>query len=175
MTGDVSVREATADDADALARIYNHYIRETVITFEIDEVDAGVMVGRVAKLQAAGLPWLVAVEGAALLGYAYAAPYRERAAYVHALETSVYLDPEARGKGVGTALFERLFSLLSALDARQSPHAPVHAIVGGIALPNDASIALHERFGMTHLGTFTEVGRKFDRWIDVGYWQATLR
>lgn len=174
MDSNVTVREATAGDADALARIYNHYIRETVITFEIDEVDADVMAGRVAKVHAAGLPWLVAADDATVVGYAYAAAYRERAAYVHALETSVYLDPEACGRGIGTALFEKLFALLKTLDSGTSVHAPVHAIVGGIALPNDASIALHERFGMTHLGTFTEVGRKFDRWIDVGYWQATL-
>lgn len=169
-----SLRDATPDDGAALALIYNHYIRETVITFEIDELTDADMAARVKKIQHAGLPWLVAEGDGSILGYVYAGPFRDRAAYVHTLETSVYLDLAARGRGIGTALFAELFSRLADLDAEHSPHAPVHAVMGGIALPNESSVALHERFGMKHVGTFPDVGRKFDRWIDVGFWQATL-
>lgn len=174
MSGHWALRDAREDDGAAFARIYNHYIRETVITFEVEELSDAAMSARVAKIQGEGLPWLVAEGDGAVHGYAYAGPFRERAAYAHTLEASIYLDQAARGGGLGTALFAELFARLADLDAEQSPHAPVHALVGGIALPNDASVALHERFGMTHVGTFLNVGRKFDRWIDVGYWQATL-
>ncbi len=168
------LRDARHDDGAALAHIYNHYIRETVITFEVEELSDADMAARVTKIQGAGLPWLVAEGDGALLGYAYAGPYRERAAYIHTLESSIYLDVAARGRGLGTALYAELFSRLSDLDAGQSPHAPVHAVMGIIALPNESSVALQQRFGMTHVGTFPDVGRKFDRWIDVGFWQATL-
>ncbi|NYI40041.1 GNAT family N-acetyltransferase [Demequina lutea] len=174
MTARFEMRDARQDDGAALARIYNHYIRETVITFEVEELGDAEMSARVTKIQAAGLPWLVAERDGAVRGFAYAGPFRERAAYAHTLETSVYLDLAARGSGLGTALFAELFARLADLDQGHSPHAPVHALMGVIALPNDASVALHERFGMKHVGTFPEVGRKFDRWIDVGYWQATL-
>jgi len=169
-----SLRDARGDDGAALAHIYNHYIRETVITFEVDEISDADMAARVAKIQAVGLPWLVAEGDGVVLGYAYAGQFRERVAWDHTLESSVYLDLASRGRGLGTALYAELFSRLSGLDAAQSPHAPVHAVMGVIALPNASSVALQERFGMTHVGTFPEVGRKFDRWIDVGYWQATL-
>ncbi len=174
MSPHFDVRDATEADGGALATIYNHYVRDTVITFEVDELDAEEVTARVAKIQKAGLPWLIAESDGVVRGFAYAGPFRERAAYVHTLETSIYLDLAARGSGLGTALFAELFARLADLDAGQSPHAPVHALMGVIALPNDASIALHERFGMTHVGTFLEVGRKFDRWIDVGYWQTNL-
>ena len=174
MSAHFDMRDARDDDGAALARIYNHYIRETVITFEVDEVSESEMSARVIKIHNAGLPWLVAEGDGAVRGFAYAGPLRDRAAYVHTLETTVYLDIAARGSGLGTALYGELFARLADLDAEHSSHAPVHALMGVIALPNDASVALHERFGMTHVGTFPEVGRKFDRWIDVGYWQATL-
>jgi phosphinothricin acetyltransferase len=174
MTAGLVVRDATARDASAIAIIYNHYIRDTVITFELDELTEADMAARVAKIHRAGLPWLVAEEDGVVLGYAYAGPFRERAAYLHTLEASVYLDPDVRARGIGTALFAELFARLRALSPEQSAHAPVHAVVGGVALPNEASVALHERFDMTHVGTFTEVGWKFDHWIDVGYWQVVL-
>ena len=174
MTASFTLRDASPDDAGAIATIYNHYIRDTVITFELDELADADMAARVAKIQAAGLPWLVAHDDGVVLGYAYAGPFRERAAYVHTLEVSVYLDPDMRARGIGTALFAELFERLRALTEEQSPHAPVHAVVGGVALPNEASVALHERFDMTHVGTFIEVGWKFEHWIDVGYWQVLL-
>lgn len=174
MSGDVVIRDASTADAAAIATIYNHYIRDTVITFEVAELEADELASRVAKVQGAGLPWLVATAGDRVLGYAYAGLFRERAAYAHTVETSVYLDADERGRGVGTLLFAELFARLKGLDAAASPHAPIHAIVGGIALPNEASVALHEAWGMRKVAQFEEVGLKFDRWVDVGYWQVTL-
>ena len=115
-----------------------------------------------------GLPWLVA-EGPAqeCAGYAYAGRrHKNRCAYRHSVEVTVYVEPEAVGAGWGTQLYAGLFAALRQTAA--------HFAVGGIALPNDASVALHEKFGMRKVAHFSEVGFKFDRWIDVGYWQLLL-
>lgn len=182
MTRPFTVRPVRADDASAIATIYNTYVLETVATFEIHAIDAQEMGRRIAKLAAAGLPWLVveddilAAEGgadSALLGYAYAGLFRDRAAYDHTLETSVYVRPDAQGRGVGTALYESLLTAVRELTPAQSPHAPVHVLMGVLALPNEASVALHERFGMSQVAHLAAVGHKFGRWVDVGYWQLT--
>ena len=98
-------------------------------------------------------------------GYAYAAPWRARAAYRHSVETSIYLAPGAGGRGLGARLYRALFAALP---------SHVHAAIGGVSLPNPASVALHERLGFRKVAHFREVGRKFGRWIDVGYWQRLL-
>ncbi len=169
------LRDATPDDGAAIAAIYNPYVRDTVITFETHEVPAEQMGARVAKVLTAGLPWLVAEDPdeGTMLGFAYAGPFQERDAYRHALELTVYLAPDARGRGLGTMLYEALISRVRDLPA-SSKHAPAHGLYSRIALPNDASAALHERFGFTQVGTFGEVGLKLDRWIDVGIWQLIL-
>ncbi len=173
------IRPATVTDADALAAIYNHYVRHSVVTFETEPVTAGDMGARVSKVKQAGLPWLVACErrdhdAHAVVGYAYAGAFKERAAWRHCLETSVYVDCEAHGRGLGRALYTALFAQLKALPPEQSPHAPVHTLLAGIALPNAASVALHEAMGMKQVGVFRQGGRKFDEWIDVGYWQLVM-
>jgi len=160
------IRNATAADAAAIASLYEYYIRETVITFELDPVSAHDIARRIATVAEAGLPWLVTEEDGEVVGFAYAAPYRPRAAYLHSVEVSIYLRHGFHGRGVGGALFRELIERLREL--------PVHLALSLIALPNDASVALHEREGFTFVGTFTEVGRKFDRWIDVGHWQLPL-
>jgi phosphinothricin acetyltransferase len=100
-----------------------------------------------------------------VLGYAYASKWRARPGYRHAVESSVYVDHGQRGRGLGLALYR---ALLARLEGR------FHAIIGGIALPNAASIALHERLGFRQVACFPEVGHKFGAWVDVGYWQLTL-
>ena len=160
------VRDATSDDADAVAAIYDHYVLGTVVTFEEATVPGAVMGERIAAVQSAGLPWLVAVEDGRVAGYAYASRWNLRSAYRHTVECTAYLDPDATGRGLGTRLYEELFARLRRLD--------VHAVIGVIALPNPASVALHERFGLSRAGLFREVGRKFGAWVDVGYWQGTL-
>jgi L-amino acid N-acyltransferase YncA len=162
----VLVRDAASDDADAVAAIYDHYVLGTVVTFEEAAVPGAVMGSRIAAVQSAGLPWLVAVEDGRVAGYTYASRWNPRSAYRHTVECTAYLDPDATGHGLGTRLYEALFARLGDLE--------VHAVVGVIALPNPASVALHERFGLRRAGLFREVGRKFGAWVDVGYWQRTL-
>jgi phosphinothricin acetyltransferase len=114
----------------------------------------------------AGLPWLVAEQDGRLLGYAYATRWRVRPAYRTSVESSVYLGGEAAGRGLGSALYRALLDALRRLD--------VHMVIGGIAQPNERSVALHEKLGFRKVAHFSEVGRKFGRWIDVGYWELRL-
>jgi phosphinothricin acetyltransferase len=162
----VLIRDATPDDGAHLATIYNPYVTSTVITFEELPVSADEMGDRVAAVRGAGLPWLVAVADGVILGYAYAGPWRSRAAYRHSVESAVYVRESAAGRGVGTALYGHLFE-------RLRTHG-IHAVMAGIALPNDASVALHEKLGMVKVAHFSEVGFKLGRWVDVAYWQLVL-
>lgn len=162
----MELRNATAADAPAIATIYNHYILNTTISFEEEPVTAPVIAARIAEVQAAGLPWLVALMNGELVAYAYATKWRVRAAYRFAVESSVYVAQNRARTGLGKALYRVLIERLRA--------AGVHLVIGGIALPNEPSVALHEAMGYVKAAHFTEVGRKFDRWIDVGYWQLKL-
>jgi phosphinothricin acetyltransferase len=163
----VEVRPGRRSDLPALTELYNHYVSESVATFDVEPW----------TVEARG-PWfdhyaeegryrlLVAVDGDELLGYATSSIFRGRAAYDPSVETTVYLDPSAVGRGIGSMLYQRLFTDLQAED--------VHRAFAGIALPNPASIALHRRFGFTDIGTFEEVGRKHGRWWDVLWMQRPL-
>ena len=166
MPDTVTVREAKAGDGEALAAIYNHYIADTIITFEESPVPADEMARRVADTRDAGLPWLLATQGERVAGYAYASKWKGRCAYRYATEITVYLDRHFQGQGIGTLLYRQLFEALR--------NRGMHTVIAGIALPNESSIALHEKMGLEKVAHFKEVGRKFDRWIDVGYWQAAL-
>jgi phosphinothricin acetyltransferase len=166
MRPDIVIRSASADDASGIADIYNHYVSKTVITFEENEVIAAVMARRIEEVQSEGLPWLVAIRKSTISGYAYATKWRTRPAYRFSAEVTVYVDPSCGRLGIGSRLYEELFSRLQARG--------IHAVMGGIALPNEASVALHEKFGFCKVAHFKEVGFKFNRWIDVGYWQRNL-
>ena len=166
MTPTRTIRPATTSDAERICTIYNHYIATTTISFEEEPVAPADMAQRIADVAAARLPWLVMLDGDKPIGYAYATKWRVRAAYRFAVESSVYLDPDHAGKGAGTVLYE---ALLNELHGRE-----LHLVIGGIAQPNEASVRLHERLGFTKVAHFSEVGLKFGRWIDVGYWQLKL-
>ncbi len=159
------IRTATPDDAAAIAAIYNHYIATSTISFEEQAVTAAEMAQRIRDVSAT-LPWLVREDGGRIAGYAYATKWRVRSAYRFAAETSVYVEHGRGGQGIGSALYT---ALLAELRARG-----IHMAIGGIAQPNPASVALHERLGFVKVAHFSEVGRKFDRWIDVGYWELKL-
>lgn len=161
---DTILRDAIPEDGAAIAAIYNHYVISTAVSMEFEAVDAAAMGDRIAEVHAAGLPWLVLLRDGSLLGYAYASRWRARPGYRHAVETSVYLAPQHRGGGLGRRLYRALLARL--------PH-DVHAVIGGIALPNPASVALHERLGFRQVACFEQVGRKFGEWVDVGYWQLS--
>jgi L-amino acid N-acyltransferase YncA len=164
--GAVQVREAIPADAAALAAIYNHYVEHTVVTFEEAPLSAAEMASRMMDIATAALPWLVAVDDHAVVGYAYAMKWRLRSAYRFSVEVTVYLAPDVVGRGAGTMLYAALFTELE--------RCGVHAVIGGIALPNAPSIRLHEKFGMQKVAHFREVGFKFGQWVDVGYWQRVL-
>ncbi len=160
------IRTANAADAQQIADIYNPYVLDSGITFEEIPVAADEMARRIESTQSHSLPWLVAEEQGAVVGYAYANPWKARTAYRFAVEITVYVKQGCGKRGIGSALYTRLFELLQ--------ERGVHAIIGGIALPNDASVALHEKMGLTKVAHFRETGFKHGRWIDVGYWQLTL-
>lgn len=134
MTGDtVVIRAAGPADAAPIATIYNHYVRETIVTFEEEPVPPEEMARRIAEVQGRGLPWLVADLGGMLVGYAYATPWRSRFGYRFSVEVTVYTAPGQERRGIGSRLYQALLPMLETKG--------VHAAMGGIALPNDASIA----------------------------------
>jgi phosphinothricin acetyltransferase len=163
---DITIRSASAADADSIARIYNHYVENTVITFEEEPVSGPTMAARVAEVQGLSLPWLVAEVAGDVVGYAYASKWKARSAYRYAVESTVYLERGYEGRGIGKTLYAALLPILRARG--------IHTVIGGAALPNEASVALHEKLGFEHVATFREVGFKHARWIDVAYWQLVL-
>jgi phosphinothricin acetyltransferase len=164
--GGLAIRPATLADAWSIAGIYNHYIRHTVVTFEEDILSTKVMEQRIAGVRDAALPWLVAENRDGIVGYAYGGRFKDRSAYRFCAETTVYLAHGREGHGIGTRLYTELLEALQ----RQG----VRTAVGLIALPNPASVTLHEKLGFVHTGTLKAVGYKLDRWVDVGYWQKLL-
>ncbi|HLQ39037.1 MAG TPA: GNAT family N-acetyltransferase [Planctomycetota bacterium] len=161
-----ALRFVRANDFTAIAALTNVFIRTTAIHFGYQEVTADEL--RAAWQQKQELyPWLVAEIDGTFAGFAKAGPWRDRAAYQWTPETSIYLQPEQRGRGLGRSLYSRLLELLRAQGFRSA--------IGGITLPNPASVALHEALGFVHTGTVREAGCKFDAWHDVGFWQLRLR
>lgn len=152
-------------DAGACAELYAPYVRDTVVTFEASPPGRADMAARIAD-RGASHGWLVAAEGPRVLGFACAGTYRDRAAWQWVCETTIYLDPAARGRGLGRHLYAALFDVLVAGGYRVA--------IASIALPNPASIRLHEASGFTHYGTSPAVGFKLGRWIDVAWLQRGL-
>ena len=160
------IRPARSADDGRAAAIYAPHVVDSHVSFEEEAPDAAEMARRMAAADAGGYPWLVAEADGAVLGYAYAGPFRPRAAYRWTVETGIYLHGDACGRGVGRRLYGALLDELAARGFTQA--------VGSIALPNPASVALHEALGFQHRGTVTGVGYKAGRWVDVGYWQRAL-
>jgi phosphinothricin acetyltransferase len=159
------LRRCTPSDAAQICDIYNHYVRETVVTFEESPVPEAEMAQRITDVTSR-LPWLVWEEDEAIVGYAYASPWKVRAAYRHAVESSIYLSPRVTGRGLGSRLYAALIE-----DLRQKG---LHCVIGGAALPNPASVRLHEKLRFDKVAEFRQVGFKFGRWIDVAYWELML-
>ena len=161
----IGLRPAEPRDADAIAAIYAPIVRDTFISFETEPPSASVMAERIAATERR-YPWLVATMGGAVTGYAYGSALRPRAAYQWSVEVTAYVAETARGKGVGRRLYGSLLAMLRAQG--------FHGAFAGIALPNDASVRLHEAVGFGPLGVYREVGFKFGAWRDVGWWRLTL-
>jgi phosphinothricin acetyltransferase len=163
----MKVRTATAADAEAITAIYAPIVKSTAISFELEPPSVDEMRARILSTLDQ-LPWLVAVDADdTVKGYVYASRHRERAAYQWSVDVTAYVHVDARGAGVGKTLYRALFEELTALG--------YHQAFAGIALPNAASIALHEAMGFEPLGVYRKVGFKLGAWHDVGWWQKELR
>ncbi|MFG2941186.1 GNAT family N-acetyltransferase [Streptomyces sp. NPDC048282] len=167
---EVQVRSGVEGDLEALTEIYNHYVRETSITFDT-----------VTFTPEERRPWLLShpedgpyrlmvatpADSQEILGYATSSPYRAKPAYGTSVETTVYVAPRAGRRGIGTLLYKALFEALAGED--------LHRAYAGVAQPNEASTRLHERFGFRYVGTYHEVGRKFGRYWDVAWYERPLQ
>lgn len=157
------IRNVTLEDASAICDIYNYYVQNTIITFEIKPVTSSEMAGRIRETTGK-YEWIVwQNENGAVLGYAYFNSFRPRAAYSNSVESTVYVKASETGKRIGNALYGELM--------KRFHRSIYHVIIAGIALPNEPSIRLQEKYGFTKIAHFKEVGFKFGKWIDVGYWE----
>jgi phosphinothricin acetyltransferase len=156
------IRTIEQKDISQIVDIYNHYIENTTITFEEDPVTNKEMESRIEEYTK-NFPWLVYELDGKILGYCYATKWRVRPAYKHSAEVTVYISKDHLGKGIGTLLYQELI--------KQCRQKDIHVLVAGIALPNEKSQRLHEKLGFKKIAHFEEIGWKFGRWIDVGYWE----
>lgn len=159
------IHRATSADAEAFCEIYNEHVLHSIVTFETVPLTSAEMAGRIEE-KLVQHDWLALEDQGKVLGYAYYGMFRARAAYNHSVETTIYLAPDAFGQGLGTQLYRALIASAGERDYRE--------LIGGIALPNPASVALHEKLGFVPVGVFPRVGYKFGRYIDVGFWQLSL-
>jgi len=158
-----TIRLATKDDAGAIAAIYGPFVEGSRISFEEAAPDAAAMA---ARMESALHPWLLIESGGGITGYCASSPYHRRPAYRWTVETGIYIARDRHGEGLGRQLLEAMIGLLT----RQG----FVTAIGAIALPNDASIALHEKLGFTQSGTYRGVGFKLGEWVDVSLWQRDL-
>ncbi|NME68601.1 arsinothricin resistance N-acetyltransferase ArsN1 family B [Flammeovirga aprica] len=159
------IRDIQLTDAKAVAEIYNYYIENTVVTFEETALKPEDIEERILSKKES-LPWVVFEKNNEVVGYAYASEWKSRCAYKYSVESTVYLKHTEVKGGIGTQLYKELLDRLRKTE--------VHAVIGGIALPNEGSTKLHEKFGFEKVAQFKEVGFKFDQWVDVGYWELIL-
>ena len=163
----MTIRTAAPADAEAITAIYAPIVANTSISFELAPPSVDEMRGRIVKTLAE-LPWLVSEDTTGSVnGYVYASKHRERPAYQWSVDVTAYVREDARGQGVGSRLYQALFAELVNLGYFQA--------FAGIALPNDASVALHESVGFQSIGVYRKVGFKLGAWHDVGWWQKELR
>ena len=161
------IRSVSPDDGAAICSIYNHYVENTIHTFEERPIQIDEMRERIRKISAR-YPYLVwEDETGEVNGFAYINTWKEREAYRFSAELSVYIKDSLRGRGIGRSLMERLLE-----EVRKTE---IHSLVSGIVLPNDPSVSLHEKFGFVKIGMFREIGYKLNRWLDVGYWELLLK
>jgi phosphinothricin acetyltransferase len=162
----MKIRKATLDDAAAICNIYNYYIENTAITFEITPISESEMRQRIHETVLAGYLFYIGERNGKMIGYYYTHHWHNRCAYKCTAEVSIYLDRHETGKGYGAQLFEHL---LSHIDK-----SATHVLIAGICIPNESSVRLHEKFGFKQTSHMKEIGRKFDQWWDVGHWQLII-
>jgi phosphinothricin acetyltransferase len=161
------IRAAIAEDLPRLTEIYNHYVLNTAITFDIEPYTVETRLPWLAQFADGGRHRLLVAEiDGAVVAYAGTHQFRTKAAYDTSVEVTIYCAPDATARGIGSALYTALFDAVRDED--------IHAFIAGITLPNDASVALHERFGFRPAGVMHGVGRKFDRYWDVGWYELVV-
>lgn len=162
----MKIRAAIDSDFPRMLQIYAPYILSTAITFDTNLPSPEEWAQKISEVQKK-FPWIVAEENGMVMGYAYASPFKSRCAYEWSVESSVYVDQEARARGIGKSLYEALLDLLK--------EQGVVNVIGGISLPNEPSVKFHEKFGFKPVARFFDVGFKLGKWWDVGYWQLQLQ
>jgi len=166
--GSLRIRPAVRPDLPRLTEIYNYYVINTAITFDLEPFTTEGRAAWFAEHAESGRHrLLVAEQDERVLGYASTSRFRGRAAYDTTAETSIYCAHEAVGHGLGTALYRSLFTAIAGED--------INRLTAGITLPNEASLAIHKHFGFKQVGIFTEVGRKFGRYWDVAWYERPLK
>lgn len=156
------IRDFKAKDTKQLLDIYNYYVLNTIVTFDIEPLTLKAFTKKLTRINK-DYPCIVFEEKNEILGYAYGSKWRPKPAYKQTVEATVYLKNGEQGKQIGSRLYRKLLDLLE-LEG-------YHIVLGGLTLPNDASVKLHEKFGFKQVAHFKEVGRKFDTWLDVAFWQ----
>jgi L-amino acid N-acyltransferase YncA len=159
------IRQVKPSDAQQICKIYNYYVANTIITFEEVPVTEQEMKKRIMEISAE-FPYLVFEDETGITGFAYASRWKSRSAYRYSVESTVYVAQDKLRKKIGQQLLSELLAKLKTIG--------IHSIIAGIALPNAGSVGLHEKFGFKKIGEFEEVGRKFNQWINVGYWELLL-
>lgn len=160
------IRPVLLSDTEQILEIYNHYVATSTVTFEEKLVSAANIKNRISSILEK-YPYLVFEEDGKILGYAYASIFRTRIAYRYSAESSVYVHKDHFKKGIGSKLYAALLPLMKEQGLKSA--------IGGITLPNEGSVKLHEQFGFEKVAHFKAVGRKFDQWLDVGFWQLTFK
>ena len=159
-------REAGEGDLEAIAAVHGHYVRGSVATFDTEPLGVEGWREKWRAARDADHPWLVAEEGGEVVGFALCGPFRPKAAYRPTVETTIYLDSGASGRGIGRSLYADMLA--------EAGRRGFHLAVAGITLPNEPSVRLHRELGFTEVGVFSEVGHKLGQWRDVGWWQKLL-
>ena len=160
------IRNVTLNDARAICDIYNYYIENTAISFEIQPVSEEEMRERIGDIINSGYLYYVGEIDGEVIGYCYTHRWNNRSSYAATQEVSMYFNIGQTGKGYGTQLYNYLFNHVD--------RDKVHTLIAGICIPNEGSVKLHEKFGFKKISHFKEVGRKFGQWRDVGHWQLIL-
>ena len=163
-SGDIlTIRKATLNDVPSITSIYNHYIKNATSTFEEELLSVQEMEERVISISEKYV-WLVGEVSGDIIGYAYAGQWKSRSAYRLTVETSIYLKDGEEGRGYGKTLYSELLNQVETLGYK--------CLIGGISMPNEPSIRLHESLGFEKIGQFVKVGLKFGKWIVGGYWET---
>lgn len=159
------MRPVTVADAQQLVAIYNYYVIHSIVTLDLVPFSAEDFEEKISTISSQ-FPFIVYEENDEILGYAYASTFRTKPAYNKTVELTIYLKHNTLGKQIGKKMYSELIQQLKAEN--------YHVLIGGLTLPNDASVKLHEGFGFEKVAHFKEVGYKFDKWHDVGFWQLTI-